>query len=85
MKDDQWKKKKTRTTSKFYQNFLASKAECYATHHVNIAQPTINHLRNLKTIVSEGTDKLNIIAKIDGAITELENHFDTQHAEVQDV
>ena len=51
----------------------------------DISQTTINYLRSLKIIEPEDTDKLNIIAKIDDAITQLENHFDTRQAQTQDV
>ena len=51
----------------------------------DISQPTINYLRDLIIIESKDIDKLNIIAKIDTAIAQLENHFDTRNAEIQDV
>jgi hypothetical protein len=49
-----------------------------------IAQPTIQYLRDLQIIQPEDT-KSNIITKIDSAIVQLENHFDTPNTEVQDV
>jgi len=50
-----------------------------------IAQPTIQYLRDLQIIQPEDTDKSNIITKIDSAIVQLQNHFDTPNTEVQDV
>jgi len=46
---------------------------------------TMNYLRDIKIIETEDTTRLIIVAKIDDAITHLENHFATPHAERQDV
>ena len=51
----------------------------------DIAQSTIQYLRDLQIIQPEDTEKLNIITKIDGAIVQLQNHFDTTHTEIVDV
>ena len=41
----------------------------------DISQATMNYLRDFNIIEAEDTDRSNVVAKIDDAIAQLENHF----------